>query len=194
MPRSTRQNDALRAATRAKLLEAALHLFARRGYAGTTVKAIAARAGVATGLLYAHFAGKEALLRALFEQSMADVRLSFAMAEAVGEDDRLGALVRGAVAIVRTHLDFWRLGYAARTQPAVVAALGPALAEWGDAIISTLEGYVADLGSPAPELDARALFAQIDGLCQHFALSPTDYPIDAVAERVIAQWTQGRAP
>lgn len=193
MPRSASQNASRRAATRDKLLDAALHLFARRGFAGTTVKAIAARAGIATGLLYSHFPGKEGLLRALFERSMTDVRLSFAMAESVGAHERLGALVRAAVGIVRSHLDFWRLGYAARTQPAVISALGPALAEWGEAITGTLEGYLADLGSPAPQLDARALFAQIDGLCQHFALDPGEYPIDAVAERVIAQWSHGRA-
>lgn len=190
MPRSTDQNDALRAATRAKLLDAALRLFARDGYTDTTVKAIAKAAGVATGLLYSHFEGKRALLRALFERTMAEVRRSFEMAESVGKDDRLATLVRGSVSVVRANLDFWRLGYAARTQPAVVAALGPALNEWTEAIIATLRSYLADLGSPVPNLDAWVLFAQIDGMCQHFALNPTEYPVDAVAERVIALWSQ----
>lgn len=190
MPRSADQNDALRAATRAKLLDAALRLFARDGYTDTTVKAIARAAGVADGLLYSHFEGKRALLRALFESTMAEVRRSFEMAESVGNDDRLAALVRGSVSVVRANPDFWRLGYAARTQPAVVAALGPVLDEWTESIIATLRGYLADLGSPAPEPDARALFAQIDGMCQHFALNPTEYPVDAVAERVIVLWSR----
>lgn len=189
MPRSTSQNDQIRAVTRAKLLDAALVLFARQGYRDTTVKAIAAKAGVATGLLYSHFAGKEGLLHALFEQSMVDVRLSFALAEAVPGDNRIAALVRASVGIVREHLDFWRLGYAARTQPAVIATLGPALAQWTEQIIGTLRGYLADAGSVAPELDAWALFGQIDGMCQHYALSPTEYPVDAIAERVIARWS-----
>lgn len=189
MPRTTGQNDALRAVTRAKLLNAALLLFARQGYRDTTVKAIAAEADVATGLLYSHFDGKAGLLQALFEQSMGDVRLSFALAEAVPDDNRIAALVRASVGIVREHLDFWRLGYAARTQPAVISTLGPALAQWTEQIIGTLRGYLADAGSPAPELDAWALFAQIDGMCQHYALSPNDYPVDAIAERVIARWS-----
>ncbi|MFN8668336.1 MAG: TetR/AcrR family transcriptional regulator [Gemmatimonadaceae bacterium] len=189
MPRTLLQNESLRAATRGKLLDAALALFARDGYGDTTVRAIAREAGVATGLLYSHFAGKEALLRALFEQSMSQVRLSFAMAESVPPDERIGALVRASVQLVREHRDFWRLGYAARTQPAVIAALSPVLGEWTDAIVGTLCGYLADAGSPSPELDARALFAQIDGMCQHFALSPGEYPVDAVADRVVAQWS-----
>ncbi len=189
MPRSSAQNEAIRAATRARLLDAALALFARHGYAGTSVRAIAARAGVATGLLYAHFDGKETLLGALFEQSMADVRRSFAIADAADPRDRLAALVRGAVALVRANLDFWRLGYAVRTQPSVVAALGPALGDWTAEIHATLCGYLVELGSPAPALDALALFTQIDGLCQQYALAPEAFPVDGVAERVIARWT-----
>lgn len=194
MPRTADQNQALRAASRSKLLAAALQRFARDGYAESSVKTIAQDAGVATGLLYSHFDGKEGLLRALFEQSMADVRTSFAIAEAAPARDRLAALVRASVSIVREQLDFWRLGYAARTQPAVQAALGPALAGWTDAIVSTLHGYLAELGSPDPATDARALFAQIDGMCQHFALDASAYPIDVVAERVIERWTSPHPP
>lgn len=189
MPKSADQNQALRATSRAKLLAAALHRFAQDGYVETSVKVIAQEAGVATGLLYSHFDGKEGLLRALFEQSMADVRASFAVADAAPAPQRLAALVRSSVAIVREHRDFWRLGYAARTQPAVLAALGPDLVAWTTDIIATLHGYLVELGSPQPALDAQALFAQIDGMCQHFALHPTAYPIDDVAERVIVRWT-----
>ncbi len=194
MPRSADQNETLRSTTRAKLLAAALARFARVGYAESSVRAIAADAGVATGLLYSHFDGKEGLLQALFEESMQDVRASFAIAKFAAPADRLAALVRSSVAIVREHLDFWRLGYAARTQPAVVAALGPALEQWTASIVATLRGFLAEQGSQEPDLDARVLFAQIDGMCQHFALHPDGYPIDAVAERVIARWTTTVVP
>ena len=194
MPRSPAQNESLRAATRERLVGAALELFAREGYRETSVRRIAERAGVATGLLYAHFDGKEALLRALFERSLADVRRSFAIADAADPRDRLAALVRGAVATLRENLDFWRLGYAVRTQPGVMAALGPAMPEWTAEIVATLRGYVAELGSPDPTHDAMALFAQVDGLCQHFALTPGAFPVDAVADRVIARWTATAIP
>jgi AcrR family transcriptional regulator len=188
MPKTADQNETLRATTRAKLLAAALSRFARDGYAQSSVKSVAADAGVATGLLYSHFDGKEGLLRELFEESMHDVRASFSVAESVAPPDRLAALVRASVAVVREHLDFWRLCYAARTQPAVLAALAPVLDEWTTSILSTLRGFLAAQGSLDPEVDARVLFAQIDGMCQHFALHPDGYPVDAVAERVIARW------
>ena len=48
--------------SRQALLDAATAEFAARGYEATTVADIAARAGVTTGALYAHFTGKAELL------------------------------------------------------------------------------------------------------------------------------------
>ena len=77
-PRSAEQFDRMRAESRARIVDAALHLFAEHGYDGTSVRMIAERAGVSPGLLYHYFPAKEALLRALFEATMEDVRASFA--------------------------------------------------------------------------------------------------------------------
>lgn len=60
-----------RAQTRRRLLEAAVEVFARRGYHGATVEQIAATAGVTQGALYGNFAGKHALFLALVDQRMA---------------------------------------------------------------------------------------------------------------------------
>jgi len=54
------------APTRDRLLGAALDCVDDGGYAAATVSAIAARASVATGTLYRHFASKEALFVELF--------------------------------------------------------------------------------------------------------------------------------
>ncbi len=51
---------------RGKIETAALALFCERGFHGTTVPAIAERAGVSVGLMYRYFAGKEELVNHLF--------------------------------------------------------------------------------------------------------------------------------
>jgi AcrR family transcriptional regulator len=48
------------------ILEAALELFAERGFHGTVVPAIADRAGVGTGTLYRYFEDKDAIVNALY--------------------------------------------------------------------------------------------------------------------------------
>ncbi|MCK5940575.1 MAG: TetR/AcrR family transcriptional regulator, partial [Planctomycetes bacterium] len=52
---------------RDRLIAAATAEFAEGGYAGSTLEAIAARAGVTKGGLYFHFAGKEELFFAVLD-------------------------------------------------------------------------------------------------------------------------------
>jgi TetR/AcrR family fatty acid metabolism transcriptional regulator len=59
-----------REARRQGVLDAAVVEIARHGYFGTTVSAIARRAGVADGTIYLYFTGKEAILVAVFERAM----------------------------------------------------------------------------------------------------------------------------
>jgi AcrR family transcriptional regulator len=58
------------AATRRAVLQAARGLFSEHGYAGTSVSAIAARAGVAVDTVYAAAGRKPALLRELVETTL----------------------------------------------------------------------------------------------------------------------------
>jgi AcrR family transcriptional regulator len=48
--------------TRSKILSTARHLFARRGYDGTTTRELAENAGIAEGTLFRHFSNKKAIL------------------------------------------------------------------------------------------------------------------------------------
>ena len=54
--------------TRSALVDSAVDLFAKRGYAGTSLDEIAKRARVTKGALYHHFNGKQALFEAAFEK------------------------------------------------------------------------------------------------------------------------------
>ena len=55
-------------ARRAAILEAAAAVFARSGYAATSVEDVAAAAGITKLIVYRHFDTKEALYRAVLEQ------------------------------------------------------------------------------------------------------------------------------
>ncbi|WP_214321988.1 TetR/AcrR family transcriptional regulator [Nonomuraea sediminis] len=53
--------------TKTALVDAALRLFAQRGYAGTSIRAIAREVGLSESVLYAHFDGKQAIYEAAME-------------------------------------------------------------------------------------------------------------------------------
>lgn len=57
------------AATRQRLLRAALELFTTNGFLATTTPEIAARAAVAEGTIYRHFSGKEELLVSAYREA-----------------------------------------------------------------------------------------------------------------------------
>lgn len=67
-PRSKSQFQELRDVSISKILDAALELFAIKGYDSTTIAGIAAKAGVSKGLMYNYFSSKDELLRALINQ------------------------------------------------------------------------------------------------------------------------------
>ena len=53
---------------REDILQASLHLFARRGFHGTSMRDIAREAKIADGLIYHYFASKRDLFRAIIEE------------------------------------------------------------------------------------------------------------------------------
>jgi AcrR family transcriptional regulator len=98
--RKAEQSDA----TRNTLLSVARELFTEHGYAATSTNEIADHAGVTRGALYHHFAAKEDLFRAVFEQLEAEVAEHVAR-EALAGADPLEQLRLGSRAFLDACLD-----------------------------------------------------------------------------------------
>jgi AcrR family transcriptional regulator len=60
---------------RERLLDAALELFSKQGYANTTIEALCAESKVTTRHFYQLFDGREALLLALYNQMIEELEL-----------------------------------------------------------------------------------------------------------------------
>lgn len=61
---------------RSQILDTALQLFSRRGYFNTSIHDICREAGVSIGAVYHHFANKDALARALFDDMLARMEVA----------------------------------------------------------------------------------------------------------------------
>jgi TetR/AcrR family transcriptional regulator, fatty acid metabolism regulator protein len=90
---------------RERILDAAERVFARQGFYQSRVSEIARDAGVADGTIYLYFKSKDDLLISLFESRMERVnqRLAMALANQVTPIDKLMALVRTYLGLVRDH-------------------------------------------------------------------------------------------
>src|SRR5215211_3565821 len=70
-PYSSALRDQQAGLTRRRVLDAALELFLAEGYLGTTIEAVARRAEVSTQTVYNAVGGKAALLRAVYDVTLA---------------------------------------------------------------------------------------------------------------------------
>jgi AcrR family transcriptional regulator len=78
-----------------KILDSALDLFREEGFDQTTMRGIAARAGVATGAAYYYFPSKDAIVLSFYERSCDDMqpRIAAALESGKGLEARLRALI-----------------------------------------------------------------------------------------------------
>ncbi len=72
MPRTEAENQRIRDERREQILQAAIQVFARQGYAATKIADIAAAAHSSHGLVYHYFDSKEDIFAALIERAAQD--------------------------------------------------------------------------------------------------------------------------
>ncbi|TDT95895.1 TetR family transcriptional regulator [Streptomyces sp. 846.5] len=112
-PRRASVNEAMRARSRARIMQATVELVDERGFAGTTLGDIAERAGLARGLVSYYFPGKRYLLQSSTHRLM-HLKLAAALAEREETDppdlwlatsiDTVLTLTQERPTLMRTHL------------------------------------------------------------------------------------------
>ena len=100
--RDTRAND-----KRARILDAAIKVFAERGFHSATVAEIARAAGVADGTIYLYFKGKDDLLLRLFDEKMTELlaEVKAAVAQERTAPDKLRRFIQLHLALVERNPD-----------------------------------------------------------------------------------------
>jgi TetR/AcrR family transcriptional regulator, regulator of autoinduction and epiphytic fitness len=185
-PRPTLRQERA-AVTRRRILEAARVLFFRDGYAATTLKAVAAEAGVAVQTIYAVFGSKLSILAELRALVVSLPEADDAMREAMREPTLEGRLAGFAHSIRRR----WELAGdivkvnedAARADPEIRAGVELARGRRQEGIRAFVHGLEEDVEA---ELDSYRGVAILDALTMYdlyaqlvgvHGWSPHDYEI-----------------
>lgn len=82
-PRSKEQSEQIRTERQAQILDAAWHVFGRKGFHSTKVSDIASQAGVSQGTIYWYFPSKDELFLSLFEQWLERLDATFGQIDAI---------------------------------------------------------------------------------------------------------------
>lgn len=89
--------------TRQRILNTAARLFVERGYAGTSVRDIAAELGIANPSLYYHFKSKSEVLVELLKEPLEYVQAAVSEAEQLSGDARARRIIGGLLEALEVH-------------------------------------------------------------------------------------------
>ena len=176
---------------RATLLEAAMEVFAQRGYRDASVDEIAERAGYSKGAIYFHFSGKDDLLFALLEE-----RVDRPMREAIKmlgsappEEDMAAEANRRFVELVRGRRELLLLDHEYRSLALRDSRLRARYvrreAKLRSAFAKALQARLTHLGAPpaaAPEQLGTALLSLVFGLAQERLIEPDAVPDELLGD------------
>ena len=141
---------------RAAILDAALAVFAGRGYHASSIDDIAREGGVSKALIYEHFDSKQKLYEELLKQHAGELfeRLAAAMDEA--GDTGAARLATGLDAFYRfveEHRVAWRMLFREASDPEMVAVL--------ERIVAQVTGVVAALIAQDPGSRSSAVGEEV---------------------------------
>jgi TetR/AcrR family transcriptional regulator len=160
--------------TRNKILEAATALFAANGAAGTTIRQIAAAAGVNSQLIYYYFRDKHGLFRAALEAAASRVDALLAQATEVDgpPQERLAIFVSEWVKVTLAEAQTIRMLHRAILEGDETLAEEIQRHASGHAkrISSLIAEGIAD-GAFRADLDPRRAVASLVGMVQYLALA-----------------------
>ncbi len=185
---------------RSRIIEAAVKVFARKGYFGARVADIASEARVADGTIYLYFNNKEDILVSLFDQVMAEH-----IARGREELEATDGAAAGLLVIARHHL---RLLGGNRDLAVVFQVelrqstkfMERFTASWLQDYLSLISGVIEEGqrdGTFRPDvsqkLTTKAFFGALDEMVTSWILSPKDYDLVRQAAPVVELFLRGVA-
>ena len=174
-----------------QILEAAVRVFALRGYHGSTMAEVAADAGVATGTIYLYFHRKQELLISLFQRHLGNYMSEMrprVMAAAAGTP-RLKALVESHLAFFaedRALASVFQV-HARDPDPELAEGIRPSVAQYFDIIGEVMESGV-EAGAFRADLSVRlarqVFFGALDEVVTGWLRSTHPYSLMSALEPV----------
>lgn len=188
-PKTAEQFEAIRETRKRQIMDAALSLFAEKGYTNTSISNIAKQAEISKGLIYNYFISKEDLLVQLFDNGMKEMLELFDLNhDGVLTRDEFEYFIHEVFDLMKRKVPFYKLYFSVMMQPSVISLIEKRMLEIFTPFLSMLTEYYKQKGIKNPEAEALMIGAMLDGIGFHYVMSPDIYPLEEVKKRIIKQF------
>ena len=187
-PKTPKQNQAMRKESRQKIQDAAFELFAKRGYANTSISAIAQKADISKGLIYHYFDSKEAILDAIFHQWVEATDYIMEFSDDLSANQKLRQMINELFTFIKENPESSRLLTVLALQPDAIAALKSQVKQVTLKQIEIGMSILEELDYRNPETEAYFLGAKLDGITLGYLTLGDDYPLEAMKQKLLEEY------
>ena len=181
-PRSKEQIAVIRSESTNKILMASVELFTTNGFAGTSVNAIAKRAGVSKGLIYNYFESKDDIVKELVNMALKmadDIMENAAVKNSETPKQELKTLIDVFFETIEQQTEMMRWILPLAFQVSKFSFVTEMVTAKIDSTIGVMHDIFDRLGYENPEMEAWLLGAIMDGLGVDVTIM-NDYKTDEI--------------
>jgi len=171
-PRSAEKFSEMREATKQKIMDVALELFANEGYFQTPISAIAKKAGISKGLMYNYFESKESLLKSIIIDTIHEIYSSFDKNhDDILTSDEFEYFVRESFRLQKENREFYKLYYILLLQPNIIEIVNSEISNVSQKVFTVLYFYFKSSFSD-PDTEMLIFSSLMKGLSMQLVYSP----------------------
>ncbi len=177
MPRTKEQFEKIREETRAKILNAALELFAKKGYANTSINEIAKSANISKGLVYNYFKSKDMLMEEVIKILFVEIGSMFSILETIKNPfEKVQVMIDLMFDWLEDKEDFWRLYASLLMQSEIKETIEKISGNFLEEMFKEIEKIFSKMKIKNPASEAKIFGAILDGMGFHILFMGNEYP------------------
>jgi len=193
-PLSKEQFEALRQASKTKIITVAFELFSTKGFTGTSISDIAKAAKISKGLMYNYFENKDVLLeeclKIVLEKVVGGIQ---AAAQIKKPGERLEFLIRASFDMLKKNPHVWKMFILLSLQLDKNSKSYKLLNTYWNQLFKNASSIFKEMGYKDYEARSFRYGAMMDGLAmQYLLLGDKNIPIDETLESLIHEYCKNK--
>lgn len=183
-PRKEEDFKNIRDNRKAEILDAAIALFAEKGFYGASMSQLAKNAGISKGLAYNYFSNKEQLMKEVVLHGLKQMFGGITFTEGVFTDDDMDKLLIQNFDLLDESPHYWKLYFSVILQPEVMNLVIESILQMLKPMLDAFSEYFKRKGYKDYYQEAFFFGALLDGISLNYLYNNEDFPREYAIKRI----------